>query len=82
MKNKIILASASPRRIEMLEKHGFDIAVRPSKIEEVVDQSLEMGEIVKSLAYQKAEAVLNDIKTYVIYKMPQLVHAARIGALQ
>ncbi len=63
MKKKIILASASPRRIEMLEKHGFDIAVRPSKIEEIVDHSLEMGEIVKSLAYQKADAVLNDLKT-------------------
>lgn len=63
MKKKIILASASPRRIEMLKNHGFEIVVRPSKIEEVVDHSLEMGEIVKSLAYQKAEAVFNDLKS-------------------
>ena len=60
---RIILASASPRRIEMLKNHGFEIVVRPSKIEEVVDHSLEMGEIVKSLAYQKAEAVFNDLKS-------------------
>lgn len=62
MKKKIILASASPRRIEMLKNHGFDIAVRPSKIDEIVDESLEMGEIVKSLAKQKAQAVLDDLQ--------------------
>lgn len=61
MSKKIILASASPRRISMLKNHGYDAVVRPSKIEEIVDNSLSMEDIVISLAYQKASSVLEEL---------------------
>ena len=57
MKQKIILASKSPRRIELLKEAGFDVIVIPANIEEFVDPNLPPDEVVKSLALQKATAV-------------------------
>ena len=57
MNKTIILASSSPRRIELLENKGFQVIVIPANIEETVDYSLPPGEIVESLALQKATAV-------------------------
>ena len=57
MKKCIILASSSPRRIELLEKAGFDITVSPSDIDEIVNEDLSPEELVMDLAKQKAHAV-------------------------
>lgn len=57
MQKSIILASKSPRRIELLEKAGFDVIVMPADIDEYVDPALAPEEVVKSLALQKATAV-------------------------
>lgn len=54
---EIILASASPRRVELLKQIGVDFAVFPSSIEEKVDTSLHPGEIAQTLAHQKASHV-------------------------
>ena len=57
MQNKqIILASASPRRKELLELMGLTFQVIPSKKEEVISGSTP-AEIVENLSYQKAEDV-------------------------
>ncbi len=56
-KSKIILASASPRRRELLELAGFDFEVITADIEEVADRSQTPQELVISLAEQKAAAV-------------------------
>ena len=57
MNKTIILASSSPRRIELLENKGLQVIVIPANIEEKVDYSLPPGKIVESLALQKASAV-------------------------
>lgn len=57
---KIILASASPRRRELLSRAGFDFEIVTSDIEERTTQS-EPEEIVKELSYIKAEDVFDRI---------------------
>lgn len=54
---KIILASASPRRRELLEQIGLAFEVRVSDVEEKVTVS-DPGQVVEELSRQKAEAVL------------------------
>ncbi len=54
---KIILASASPRRKELLEQIGLEFKVDPSNCEEFMDSSLEPHELARSLSLQKAEEV-------------------------
>lgn len=50
---KIILASNSPRRKELLHRDGYEFEVIPSTVDEVLDESLKPVENVKSLAKQK-----------------------------
>ncbi len=52
----IILASASPRRSDLLSKAGYTFSVIPSECEEVMGTG-PAGAIVESLARQKAEWV-------------------------
>ena len=54
----IILASASPRRRELLEKLGVpELVIRPAKGEERMPEHTAPAEIVKALSRQKAEEV-------------------------
>ena len=55
-KLKVILASGSPRRREILEQVGVVFEVRQSEVEEVTTQT-EPPEVVKELSHQKAWAV-------------------------
>jgi len=54
---KIILASASPRRKDLLEKTGIPFVVEVSDYEERMDLKLEPLELAKTLSRGKAEAV-------------------------
>ena len=56
---KIILASASPRRKELLEQLGLCFDVEPSYCQEEIDDKQEPLELAKSLSIRKAEAVGN-----------------------
>lgn len=56
-KMRIILASASPRRRELLAQIGMEFEVMVSNVEERVTATLP-GEVVQELSEQKAEAVL------------------------
>lgn len=51
--NKIILASASPRRKELLRQIGIRYKVMPSTVEEKITKTLP-EEVVQELSYQKA----------------------------
>ncbi|MEE1030890.1 MAG: Maf family protein [Ruminococcus sp.] len=55
---KIILASQSPRRRELLTQIGLEFEVRPSSLEESVDTSNPV-EAVKQLSFQKASDIAN-----------------------
>ena len=54
---RIILASASPRRRELLTQIGLDFEVMVSDLEEKVSSTLP-HQVVEELSEQKAEAVL------------------------
>lgn len=57
---KIILASGSPRRKELLSKLGIKFNVRVSNIKEISTANTPEG-IVEELSRQKTEAVVGDI---------------------
>ena len=59
---KIILASQSPRRLEILNKHGISPIVMPADVDETLPEDISMEEAVKMLALKKAEAVYDSIK--------------------
>lgn len=64
MNNKnipIILASASPRRKELLEQAGLSFSVVPSTADELITEN-EPGQLSESLAFQKANDVYQRIK--------------------
>ena len=46
MKHSLILASQSPRRKELLEKHKISFVVKPSNVNEVIDKNLSVYENV------------------------------------
>jgi len=58
----IVLASASPRRRELLRAVGLDFRVEPADIEEVLDPALSPDELARSLAVQKARAVAGSLE--------------------
>ena len=60
MKNddsKIVLASQSPRRVELLKEISSQFEVAPSSIEEVLDPGLRPEENAQNLARAKAESI-------------------------
>lgn len=54
---KIILASKSPRRIELLKSIGLKFKVKPSSFREIVDSKLKPKQLVLKNACGKARAV-------------------------
>jgi len=50
---KIVLASASPRRKELLALTGLKFIVAPGDYQEVIDPSLSPAEIAVSLSMEK-----------------------------
>ena len=57
MQRKIILASGSPRRKELLTLTGLAFDIRTSNYEEELDKDLPPAELVQYLAQKKAEDV-------------------------
>ncbi len=55
----IILASSSPRRVELLKQVGIDPEIRPSEVPEEVDANSPVEELVQRLALKKARASAN-----------------------
>ncbi|MBB5263092.1 septum formation protein [Catenibacillus scindens] len=64
---KIILASASPRRRELLSQGGLEFLVIPSQVEEHMEGDTPQ-QVVMSLARQKAEDVFDKIKADYLQK--------------
>ena len=62
---QIILASASPRRRELLAQIGLDFTVLPASGEEKLTKQIP-SEIVEELSSQKAEAVAEQIPDAII----------------
>lgn len=60
---QIILASASPRRKELLEQIGLEFEICPAKGEEVITTTIP-EEVVQELSRQKAEEVAAMVNSY------------------
>jgi septum formation protein len=54
---RLVLASASPRRRQLLAEQGYDFTVAPAEIEEIAPPHLTPGEIVLWNARAKAQAI-------------------------
>lgn len=61
--SRLILASGSPRRKELLEQVGLEFEICPAKGEEVITDSCP-SDVVMSLSKQKAEEVASNIMAY------------------
>lgn len=79
MGKRIILASASPRRRELLSQVGVEFAVRVSEQEERYESSTP-EEIVKELALMKAEHVASELEAEERQKGGLLRDTVVIGA--
>ncbi|MEO8429714.1 MAG: Maf family protein [Verrucomicrobiota bacterium] len=63
---KLILASASPRRLELLGRMGIDFHVVVGRIDEIAGEHLSPHEIVRVNAYRKARAVSKKYADYLV----------------
>ena len=57
---KIILASKSPRRKELLSEMGITFDIYSKEIEEHLDPDVEPARAVEKLAEEKAQAVFDE----------------------
>lgn len=63
---KIILASSSPRRKELLKKLGIPFEVVASQFEELMDSTIDSHSLAKKLSFGKAQAVASYYKNSII----------------
>lgn len=61
LNKKLILASQSPRRKQLLKESGFDFDVIITGIDEIIDPNWSIELTAQNLAMQKAAACLNSI---------------------
>ncbi len=59
---RIILASASPRRLEILQKHGIEPVILPQDTDESLPAGIGMTEAVEKLSSAKAKACYDAVK--------------------
>ena len=64
---RFILASASPRRKEILENAGFDFEIIVSDVDENITEDLSSSETVEELAKRKALTVWEENKDAVVF---------------
>lgn len=74
----IILASSSPRRIELMQNLGLRFEILPADIDEVTEHAQVPAEMVVELAYLKAKRVqeLVNEKRAKLVKQPHVILAA------
>jgi len=70
---QIILASASPRRKELLEKTGLKFTIHPANHPEIINEKLSPTELAKQLSLEKALVVAKNYKDAVIISADTLV---------
>ena len=63
---QIILASASPRRQELLEQIGLSFEVKVRPVDETLDKGLAPQEAVAELAYRKAREVAETVERGIV----------------
>lgn len=71
--SSVILASSSPRRKKLFTMMGVSFTVDPSDIEEIINEDLTPGDIVRSLADQKAKNVARRRVNYIVIAADTIV---------
>lgn len=66
MSKRIVLASSSPRRKELLEQIGLQFEIKESPYEEDMTAKSDPYELAKFLALNKAQAIVDDCKDSII----------------
>ncbi len=69
----IVLASASPRRKELLKSLGFQFKIIPPQVDEKIPPNLSPDEIVEYFAFLKANSVASGLKNSVVIGADTLV---------
>jgi septum formation protein len=59
---RLVLASQSPRRSELLRQAGFEFTISPLQISEIPDENLNLQDQIRGLAREKALACINSGK--------------------
>jgi septum formation protein len=77
----LILASASPRRVELLRQITPDFEVVPSAASEIHDEQLTAWEMAQVNAYRKARAVAKQFPDAVVIGADTLVYLDRAAKL-
>ncbi len=72
--DKIILASNSPRRRQLLDMLGLDFEVILGNVDEVIDPDLDPADLVMDLAMQKAVDVFRTHKDRVVLGFDTMVY--------
>lgn len=75
---RVILASGSPRRLEILNKHGIEPVVLPQDTDESLPDGTGMTEAVEMLASRKARACFDSIKDDPSYDDSMIIGADTI----
>ncbi len=70
---KIILASNSPRRHELMKFLNLDFEILSSDIEEIIDPKLEHEDLVMDLAFQKAYSIFKNDRDSIVLGFDTLV---------
>ena len=69
----LILASASPRRLELLRQTGLKFEVIPSDAEEIFNEQLTAAELAQINAYRKARTISKKFPDALVIGMDTLV---------
>lgn len=72
-KNKIILASSSPRRKELFDKYGLDYIVDFVETNEVLDENLTLSKQLENIALQKALPLKDKYPDFIIIAADTMV---------
>ena len=72
-KYKIILASKSPRRAEILRMIGLDFKIVPSNIKEKINLNIEQKDIATAISKAKAETISYKYPTDIIISADTIV---------
>lgn len=66
MNRQLILASASPRRKDLLEEVGLSFEVIAAQIEEYMEEDLSTQEAIQQIALRKAEVVFENHRDAIV----------------
>ena len=72
---RLVLASASPRRRQLLEEAGFTFDVAPADVDETLPDGLPPGEGAVEVARRKAEAAARGLRAAVVLAADTIVVA-------